>query len=70
MTKKDKVRLARGIRKLREAMGITQAEFADRLGIEVITVSRWERQCHVPKQKIVIKTIKRWASAHDVELPI
>ncbi|MBM4108411.1 MAG: helix-turn-helix domain-containing protein [Phycisphaerae bacterium] len=31
------------IRSLREAMGLTQADFAGRVGVDSMTVSRWER---------------------------
>jgi type I restriction enzyme M protein len=30
------------IRTLREAMGLTQAQLADRLGVDKMTVARWE----------------------------
>lgn len=36
------------VKKLREAAGLTQAEFAHRLGVSVITVSRWEREKAYP----------------------
>ncbi len=31
------------IRKLRKKLGLTQKEFANRLKVDAITISRWER---------------------------
>lgn len=31
------------VKKLREKLGLTQVEFAARLGVNPITISRWER---------------------------
>ena len=36
------------IRLIREALGETQVQFAARLGVQWITVSRWERGLHKP----------------------
>ena len=36
------------IRLIREALGETQVQFAARLGVQWITVSRWERGLNTP----------------------
>lgn len=40
--------LGRNIAELRKAHGMTQNEFAEALGVEPITVSRFERGVHLP----------------------
>lgn len=37
------------IKKLRTALGLTQEQFAHRLGVTVVTVNRWERGHTYPK---------------------
>ena len=38
------------IKKLREKSGLTQVEFAARLGVDPITISRWERGLSRPSR--------------------
>jgi transcriptional regulator with XRE-family HTH domain len=45
------VTLAANIRRLREAVGETQGQFAARFGVEQPTVSRWERAISPPERK-------------------
>ena len=40
--------LGRNIAERRNALGLTQAEFAERLGADTVTVSRFERGSHLP----------------------
>lgn len=42
------VLLGRNIAERRIALGLTQAEFAERLGADTVTVSRFERGSHLP----------------------
>ena len=42
------VLLGRNIANRRNALGITQAEFAEKLGMDTVTVSRFERGSHLP----------------------
>jgi transcriptional regulator with XRE-family HTH domain len=42
------VLLGRNIAERRTALGLTQAEFAERLGADNVTVSRFERGSHLP----------------------
>lgn len=42
------VLLGRNIADRRIALGLTQAEFAERLGADTVTVSRFERGSHLP----------------------
>ena len=46
---------ARRVRRLREALGLTQADLAARLGVTATTVHRWERGVYTP----TIRTLKR-----------
>ncbi len=45
------VTLADNIRRVREALGETQGQFATRFGVEQPTVSRWERAVSPPERK-------------------
>lgn len=40
--------LGKNIAERRAALGLTQAEFAERLGADTVTVSRFERGSHLP----------------------
>ncbi|MBR1680919.1 helix-turn-helix domain-containing protein [bacterium] len=43
------------IKKIREALGLNQAEFGEKLGVSYQTVSNWETgQVKIPKTKIVL----------------
>jgi transcriptional regulator with XRE-family HTH domain len=42
------VLLGRNITERRKALGLTQAEFAEKLGADTVTVSRFERGSHLP----------------------
>ncbi len=42
------VLLGRNIAERRAALGLTQAEFAEQLGADTVTVSRFERGSHLP----------------------
>lgn len=50
------------IKSARKAVGITQAELADRLGISYVGVSQWENNLRNPK----LETLQRIADALDV----
>lgn len=41
---------AEGVRRLREQLGVTQAELADRLGTRQQTVSEWETGSAAPRR--------------------
>ncbi len=46
------------VRRLREALGLTQAELAEELGVHPITISRWERdKARVPSAAARLLTI-------------
>jgi len=42
MTKKDRAALAEKIRRLRLRLGLTQEQFATKVGVTFSTVNRWE----------------------------
>ncbi len=56
---------------LREALGLTQVEFAERIGVDSMTVSRWERgQLHPSKQSLeAIEKLRRRATRRGVAIP-
>jgi putative transcriptional regulator len=46
------------IKNIRERLGMTQEEFARKIGVTVTTVSRWERGDCLPKSRIVIEKVE------------
>ena len=54
------------IKNIRERLGITQEEFARKIGVTVTTVSRWERGDCLPKSRVVIEKVER---LHKVKQP-
>jgi DNA-binding transcriptional regulator YiaG len=47
------------IKEIRNKLNMTQSEFAHELGVESITVSRWERGQHQPKGKLIRNALAR-----------
>ena len=45
------------IRATRKALKETQREFAERIGVDPITISRWERGESSPKSRIVLAAL-------------
>ena len=58
---------AENIRTLRHNLGLTQEEFAHRLGITVATVNRWENGRFRPS-KLARATILEFARRHGVTM--
>ena len=56
--------LGRNIADRRRALGLTQAEFAERLGIDTVTISRFERGSHLPS------LMRLEQIANSIELPL
>ncbi len=56
---------------LREALGMTQAEFGARIGVDKVTVSRWERGALRPGHESVraIEDLRRRAVQGGVAIP-
>lgn len=56
---------------LREALGMTQAEFAEQLGVDKMTVSRWERGTLRPSAESLaaIEELRRKAVRRGVTIP-
>lgn len=48
-----------GIKEIRLVKGLTQEEFAQRLGVSKNTINRWEKGHNRPRSKIVLAKIKR-----------
>jgi len=51
------------VTRLREGLGMTQAQFGERIGVDKITVSRWERgtmKPSTPALKAIEKLRKQW----------
>jgi DNA-binding XRE family transcriptional regulator len=55
---------------LREALGLTQREFAARVGVDKMTVSRWERGALRPSREalVVIERVRKEALRRGVAL--
>lgn len=51
-------KLTMRIRTLRESMGLTQAEFADRVGVKQSTISRWESGKETPEYGFRVELAK------------
>lgn len=51
------------VKKIRERLGLTQAELAKKLGVSGISVSRWENRHSRPQRshKIVLRKVRREA---------
>lgn len=47
------------IRNLREQLGLSQERFAERVGVSVRTVSRWEKGSAIPKSLVVIEKLEQ-----------
>jgi hypothetical protein len=59
------------ITSLREGLGLTQAEFGERLGVDKMTVSRWERGALRPSDQSIqaIEQLRRKAVQRGVTIP-
>jgi len=57
---------------LREALGLTQAEFGERIGVDKMTVSRWERGALKPSDESLaaLKDLRRRAVRRGVTIPV
>ena len=51
-------KFAERILRLRRAMGLTQEDFARRMGVTATTVSRWERGEKVPSMRLILRRIE------------
>ena len=54
------------IKQLRESLLLTQAEFAEKLGVSFETVNRWENGKHEPTMKMKRKLKKLQDSNKDI----
>jgi putative transcriptional regulator len=50
----------RKIKRIRQSLGLTQEEFAHRLGVTLCTVNRWENNKSVPS-RLANKQLERFA---------
>ena len=59
------------ITSLREALGLTQAEFGERIGVDKMTVSRWERGALRPGDESLaaIAELRNRAARSGVTIP-
>ena len=62
---------AEGVRRLREQLGVTQAELADRLGTRQQTVSEWETGAAAPRRmsQRLLRMVAEEAGVYDPDLP-
>lgn len=56
---------------LREALGLTQAEFGEQVGVDKMTVSRWERGALRPSDESLaaVESLRRKAVQRGVTIP-
>jgi DNA-binding transcriptional regulator YiaG len=56
---------------LREALGLTQAEFGERIGVDKMTVSRWERGALRPSDESLkaLEDLRKRATRSGVAIP-
>ena len=59
---------AQGVRRLRERLGVTQAELADRIGTRQQTVSEWETGHSSPRRmsQRLLRMVAEEAGVYDV----
>ena len=63
MTEKSPAELVKSIR---EAMGLTQEQFAAQFGVTVATINRWENGRAIP-QPLAMKNLREWAGNQGLE---
>ncbi|MFC1601293.1 helix-turn-helix domain-containing protein [Candidatus Sumerlaeota bacterium] len=54
------------VKEIRDAMGLTQEQFAAQFGVTVATVNRWENGRAVP-QPLAMKNLKELAERHGIQ---
>jgi len=54
------------VKKLREALGLTQEQFAARVGVTLATVNRWENGRAKP-QPLALKTLEALQKRHRLK---
>jgi putative transcriptional regulator len=52
----------RKIKKIRQSLGLTQEEFAHRLGVTLCTVNRWENNKSIPS-RLALRQLERFSEA-------
>lgn len=52
-------KLIRDIKRYLERRGVTQEEFAHKIGVSFSTLNRWLNKKNTPKSKPIIEAIKR-----------
>ena len=62
--------LAQAVKKYREKHGFSQVEFAERVGVCRHTVSLWETDKVIPKQRAVRKRLRRMLGREVKEILI
>ena len=56
------------VRAIREAADLEKDEFADKIGVDVRTIYRWESTDRLPKGKAYIRVLRQIAKKHNIEL--
>lgn len=59
---------ASDIKWLRLELGLTQVEFAQKLGVSFTTLNRWENGVHKPT-KLAVEKLNQLKKAHDETKP-
>jgi len=53
---------AKSIRRSRVRLGLTQRQVADRVGVDPVTISRWERGVSAPHSPAIIRALESFLS--------
>lgn len=56
------------VKVIRQALGLTQEEFAHQLGVTLCTVSRWENNKTLPS-RLALRQIEQLAEKNTIENP-
>ena len=60
----------KSIKEIRELLEMTQSDFAREIGVDAITVSRWERGVSTPRGANVQREIERMAKKADAKAEV
>ena len=61
---------AQAVKKYREDHGLSQVEFAERVGVARSTVSFWETEKMIPRQRIIRRKLRRMLGREGREVLI
>ena len=69
MSKERSIKYAVAIKKLRKKLLLTQSEFAELLGVKLVTVSRWESRKFEPTMRVKRK-LRELFEKNNIEIGV